>query len=163
MSQNGCQYNDWTHPVEAQMVAAATLSAVGHNHRRLPGVLRYRGLENEAVAVARLVKVESLVATLTSVLDDLDALMGVGVSHGGGAERETDNQEDDASRPDAHRIGLKHAQLVERVLATALSKIHAGVESVGGHPVFEDGQGIDAHARGTKRDMNAKSGEERPA
>ena len=91
MSKNDCQCADRTCPVETEITAAASMSLVSHNHRRLPGVLRYRGLENEAAMAARLVKVESLIATLQSVLDDLDASMGVWVTPGIGAEQEADN------------------------------------------------------------------------
>lgn len=157
MSKNGCQCADCTCPVEAGITAAASMSAVSHNHRRLPGVLRYRGLENEAVMAARLVKVESLIATLQSVLDDLDASMGVWVTPSIGAEQEADNCENDTSGHDAQRIARRHAQFVEGMIETALSKLHASVESVGGHPIWESEQRFDAHVRGTKRDTNDKS------
>ena len=131
---------------------------------------------------ARLVKVESLIATLQSVLDDLDAsmgvwvtpsieptlgemlddpgirlLMGIWVTPGIGAEQEADNCSNDTSGHDAQRIARRHIQFVEGMLETALSKIHAGVESVGEHPIWESEQRFDAHVRGTKRDTNDKS------
>jgi hypothetical protein len=157
MNKNSCQCADCTCPVEAEITAAARMSGVSHNHRRLPGVLRYRGLENEAVMAARLVKVESLIATLQSVLDDLDASTGIWVTPSIGAEQEADNSENDASRLDAQRIARRHAQFVEGMLETALSRIHAGVESVGEHPIWESEQRFDAHVRETKRDANDES------
>lgn len=165
MSKNGCQCSDCACPAEAEITAAAGMSTVDHNHRRLPGVLRYRGLENEAVMAARLVKVESLVATLQSVLNDLDASMGVWVTPGIGAERKTDDCENDTPEYDAQRIALKHAQFVEGMLEKALAKIHAGDESADGHPIWENEQHFGARVHGTKRDMNdtSKFREERRA
>ena len=165
MSKNGCQCADRTRPVEAELTAAASISAVSHNHRMLPGVLRYRGLETEAVIAARLVKVESLIATLQSVLDDLDASTEVRVTPNIGAEPQANNCQDDASGPDARRIARRYAQFVEGMLETALSKIHAGAESVGGHPIWPSEQRFDAHIGGAQRDTNDKSGfrEERRA
>jgi hypothetical protein len=135
MSGNDCRCVACACATEAEIKAASSLSAASHNHTRLPSVLRYRGLENEAVMAARLVKVESLIATLQSVLDDLDASMGVWVTPNFSAEREADTCETDTSGHDARRIARKHAQFVEGMLQTALSKIRASVASTGEHPI----------------------------
>jgi len=74
MSMN-CQCTQCACSTASEFAAATDRLDIDHNHKRLPGILRYRGLENEAELAARLVKIESLMVTLQSVRDDLDASM----------------------------------------------------------------------------------------
>ncbi len=87
MNRNGCQCVACACSAEGTIGAAADLQAVHHNHARLPGVLRYRGLVNEAGMAARLAKVELLIFNLRSVLGDLDASIRV---EGGSSDLDAD-------------------------------------------------------------------------
>ena len=75
MTKNGCESVACKCAAEASIKEAASMSAVSHNHARLPGILRYRGMENEAAMAARLIKIESFIANLRSILGDLEASM----------------------------------------------------------------------------------------
>ncbi len=138
----------------AENTTSANAPTNSHDHERFIGVLRYRGLENEAVMAARLVKVESLKATLQSVLSDLDASIEAWVTPGVSVEQEVKNGENDNFRYDLQRIARKNTQFVEEMLETALSKIRTSARSVNERPVWESEQGFGAHATEPKRDMN---------
>ncbi len=72
MSKNACQCANRALNADNEPVPAGkTLTAI-RRHAQQPGVLRYRGLEKEAVEAARVIKIETLMATLQAALDDLD-------------------------------------------------------------------------------------------
>jgi len=72
MSNNQCQCVKSSSFAEAGLAMAKTASIISHRHAKLPAILRYRGLDDEAAAAAHLVKLETLMATLQAALDDLD-------------------------------------------------------------------------------------------
>jgi hypothetical protein len=119
MTKNGCRCAECRCPVDAGVATAVRLPDVSYQHSRLPGVLRYRGLEDEALAAARLVKFESLIITLRAVLDDLDASMKIRITRDTG---------------DARRVARRRARSAQAMLETALSEIHAGIARIGAHP-----------------------------
>ncbi len=72
MSHNQCQCAKSTSSAEVGLAMSDTPSAISHRHAKLPGILKYRGLNDEAAAAAHLVKLETLMSTLQAALDDLD-------------------------------------------------------------------------------------------
>lgn len=72
MNKNTCQCVDRTLNADRQFTLAGKIPATDHRSKQLPSVLRYRGLENEAVEAARVIKIETLMTTLLAALDDLD-------------------------------------------------------------------------------------------
>jgi len=75
MNKNSCQCAKRSSSAQTEFVAAENISVISHNHRRIPGILKYRGFDEEAKTAARLVKIEALMATLQDALDDLDLTM----------------------------------------------------------------------------------------
>ncbi len=75
MNNNSCQCAKRSASAQTEFAAAENTSAISHNHRRIPGILKYRGFDDEAKAAARLVRIETLMATLQEALDDLDLTM----------------------------------------------------------------------------------------
>jgi len=72
MSKNTCQCANRALNADSNPVAAGKIPAATHRPAQLPSILRYRGLEKEAVEAARVIKIETLMATLQAALDDLD-------------------------------------------------------------------------------------------
>ena len=133
------------------------MSAVSHNHARLPGILRYRGMENEAVMAARLVKIESLIANLESILSDLEASMALATPSDLTVEQRTEANGEGMIEQDLGTLAWRYVHLVERILETALSKIRTGLAGAGEHPIREEEQHFDAQAERTNRGANDKS------
>ncbi|MFQ5774948.1 MAG: hypothetical protein ACE5GS_10545 [Kiloniellaceae bacterium] len=165
MNASACRCEACTCAAAAEIKAAASTPAVDHNHARLPGVLRYRGLDNEAVMAARMVKVESLVATLRAVLDDLDAPSGVGDGPSDSvAEGAPGARPDRSFGCDPQGLARRHAGVVEEILETALSKLRIGAAGAGEAPVRAGGPGCGADmGTGCGMDGAAQPGRERRA
>lgn len=72
MSKNTCQCVDRTLNMDREIIPAGKTAAGDHRLKQLPSVLKYRGLEKEAVEAARAIKIETLMTTLQEALDDLD-------------------------------------------------------------------------------------------
>jgi len=72
MSNSQCQCAKSPSSAETGPAMAETTSTIRHRHAKLPAILKYRGLDNEAAAAAHLVKLETLMTTLQAALDDLD-------------------------------------------------------------------------------------------
>jgi hypothetical protein len=72
MSNSQCQCAKISSSAEAGPAMAETASTISHRHARLPAILRYRGLDEEAAAATHLIKLETLMFTLQAALDDLD-------------------------------------------------------------------------------------------
>lgn len=130
----------------------------GHNRTSLPSVLRYRGMENEAVMAARLVKIESLIASLRSVLGDLEASMGAWANPSyPPAKRRTETAAGGMPEQDLGTLARRHVQLVEEALAAALSKIRTGAGSAEKYPIQDGEPHFDARARKTDHRANGES------
>ena len=158
MTKNGCQCVACRCAADATIKAAASIVDVGHNRASLPGVLRYRGMENEAVMAARLVKIESLIANLRSVLGGLEASMGAWATPSyPTAKRQTETAGVGMPEQDLGTLARRHVQLVEEVLATALSKIRTGAGSAEKYPIQDGEQHFDARARRTDHSANGES------
>ncbi len=120
---------------EAAIGATEEIRGVSHNHARLPGVLRYRGLENEAAMAARLVNVETLVCSLRSVLEDLDDPIAAWVASPAiVAEDGFWIAGNDAPEFAPRTLARQHVQLVEGLLETAFLKIYSDLASAGESP-----------------------------
>ncbi len=158
MTKNGCQCVACSCAADATIKAAASMADVGHNRARLPSVLRYRGMENEAVMAARLVKIESLIANLRSVLGGLEASMGAWATPSyPTAKRRTESAGDGMLEQDLGTLARRHVQLVEEVLATALSKIRTGAGSAEKYPIQDGEPHFDARAKRTSHSANGES------
>ncbi len=158
MTKNDCQCVACRCAADATIKAAASMADVGHNRASLPNVLRYRGMEDEAVMAARLVKIESLVANLRSVLGGLEASMGAWATPPYPTSKwRTGTAGDGMSEPDLGTLARRHVQLVEEVLATALSKIRTGAGSAEKYPIQDGEPHFDARARRTDHSANDES------
>lgn len=157
MTKNGCEGVASRCAAEASIKEAASMSAVSHNHARLPGILRYRGMENEAVMAARLVKIESLIANLRSILGDLEASMALATPSDLTVEQRTEANGEGMPEQDLGTLAWRYVHLVERILETALSKIRTGLAGAGEHPIREGKQPFDVQAEKTSRGANDKS------
>jgi hypothetical protein len=104
-------------------------------------------MENEAVMAARLVKIESLIASLRSVLGDLEASMSAWVTPTDfTAKRPTETDGNGVPEREFGTLAWRYAQLLEEALATALSRIRTGAGSSGEHPIRGADQHFDARA-----------------
>lgn len=72
MGKNTCQCASRTLNSDNEVVPAETLSTARNRRAQMPSILKYRGLDTEALEAARAIKIESLMATLQAALDDLD-------------------------------------------------------------------------------------------
>lgn len=133
------------------------MSAVSHNHARLPGILRYRGMESEAVMAARLVKIESLIANLRSILGDLEVSMTLATPSDLTVEQRIEANGEGMPEQDLGTLAWRYVHLVERILETALSKIRTGLASAEEHPIREGEQHFDVQAERTDRGAYDKS------
>ncbi len=101
-----------------------------HRHARVPAILRYRGMEAEALMATRLINIESLIASIQLVLDDAQSTPGERLDFPGitieGALRRFVEQAD-GHDPDDFAFGC--LKLVEAVLETALSHVRKGAET----------------------------------
>ena len=157
MTKNGWEGVAGKCAAEASSKEAASMSAVGHNHARLPGILRYRGMENEAVMAARMVKIESRIANLRSMLGDFEAPMALATPSDLTTERRTEANGDGMPEQEFGILAWRYVHRVERILETALSKIRTGLASAGKHPIREGEQHFDVQAESTNRGANDKS------
>ena len=55
--------------------AEVNIPAVSHGRAQLAGILKYRGLDGEAEVAAQLVRIEYLISTIQTSLDDLEESM----------------------------------------------------------------------------------------
>jgi hypothetical protein len=157
MTKNGCECVACKCAAEASIKEAASTSAVSHNHARLPGILRYRGMESEAVMAARLVKIESLIANLWSILGDLEASMALATPSDLTTERRTEANGEGMPEQEFGTLTWRYVHLVERILETALSQTRTGLAGAGEHPIREGEQHFDVQAERTSRGANDKS------
>ena len=157
MTKNGCEGVAGKCAAEASIKEAASMSAVSHNHARLPGILRYRGMESEAVMAARIVKIESRIVNLRSMLGDLKAPMALATPSDLTTERRTEANGDGMPEQEFGILAWRYVHRVERILETALSKIRTGLASAGEHPIREGEQYFDVQAELTNRGANDKS------
>ena len=157
MTKNGCESVACKSAAEASIKEAASMSAVSHNHARLPGILRYRGMENEAVMAARLVKIESYIANLRSFLGDLEASMALATPSDLTVEQRTEANGEGMPEQEFGTLAWRYIHLVERELETALSKIRTGLSGAGEHPIREGEQHFDVEVERTIRGANDKS------
>jgi len=131
MSDKDCQCVTCACTAGIEVKATAGLPGVEHNHTRLASVLRYRGLENEAVIAARLCKVESLIWSLKSVLNDLDAAMvapaDCGIEVGAAAEISGHA----APAQDAQAFARRQVRFLERIFESALLRLRTGKSGSG--------------------------------
>ncbi len=98
-----------------------------HRHARVPAILRYRGMEVEALMATRLINIESLVASIQLVLDDAQSTLGERLDFPGITIEEALRRfvhEADGHDPDDFGFGC--VKLVESVLETALSHVRLG-------------------------------------
>lgn len=72
MVKNTCQCANRTINADSEFNPAEKFPTVRHRRAQMPSILKYRGLDNEAVEAARTIKIETLMATLQAALDDLD-------------------------------------------------------------------------------------------
>lgn len=72
MVKNTCQCVEAKSGIETATVLTEKFPAAHHRAAQLPSILKYRGLDEEAVEAARAIKIETLMATLQAALDDLD-------------------------------------------------------------------------------------------
>lgn len=101
-----------------------------HRHARAPAILRYRGMEAEALMATRLINIETLIASVQLVLDDAQSTPGEwldfpGITIEGALRRFV--QQADGHDPDDFAFG--RLKLVESVLETALSHVRKGAET----------------------------------
>ena len=75
MGKNTCQCAIRTLNLDNEAHPAEHISTAPHRHAHMPGILKYRGLEAEAAEAARAIKIETLMATLQTALDDLGLSM----------------------------------------------------------------------------------------
>ncbi len=150
MSKNSRHCVECACSADFSVAAAAGMPGVNHNHARLPGVLRYRGMENEAVMAARLVKVESLIWNLQSVLHDLDTAMGAPVTSGVCVEAAADIGGHAAPEQDAQPFSRRQARFLERMFESALSSLRTG----NGDSGEQTEPGTERHFNSPARDMN---------
>lgn len=103
---------------------------IDHGHARVPAILRYRGMEAEALMATRLINIETLVASIQLVLDDLRSTPGERPEFPDitidGALQGFLHQADDR-RPESFPLG--HVLLVESVLEMALSHVRETTEA----------------------------------
>lgn len=103
---------------------------IDRSHARVPAILRYRGMEAEALMATRLINIESLISSIQLVLDDLQSTLGRRLDFPDitveGALRNFVHQADGHGPDD---FALRHLQLVESVLETALSHVRKGAET----------------------------------
>ncbi len=105
-------------------------NSIDRTRARVPAVLRYRGMEAEALLATRLINIETLVAGIRLVLDDLRPTPG-------GRPDFPDITIEGALRSLLHRAGgqtpesltLGHVLLVESVLETALSRVREATDT----------------------------------
>jgi hypothetical protein len=154
MTKNGCESVACKCAAEASIKEAASMSAVSHNHARLSGILRYRGMENEAVMAARLIKIESFIANLRSITGDLEASMALATPS---VEQRTEANGEGMPEQEFGTFAWRYVHLVERELKTALSKIRTGLAGAGEHSTREGEQHFDVQAERTNRGANDKS------
>jgi hypothetical protein len=115
-------------------------------------------MESEAVMAARLVKIEALIANLRSVLGNLEASMGAWATPSyPTTKRRTETVGDGMSEQDLGALARRHVQLVEEVLAAALSKIRAGAGSAEKYPAQDGEQHFDSRAKRTDHSANDES------
>lgn len=108
--------------------------ATESSRARVPALLRYRGLEREALMAARLADVESLAAAIQLVLDDLQSILGErfdwpDMSINGSPQ----NIGHLVHGPGPDAFPLRHLHLVEAVLETALSNVRTGARKAHEH------------------------------
>ncbi len=107
-------------------------ASIGARHARAAAVLRFRGLNAEALRATRRAHIEALVATIRTVLDDLRAA------------RDERSAPSDEGLEDAFRIAngrqdrdgpdgaaREQRRLVEAVLEAALARVRQGMEITG--------------------------------
>ncbi len=103
---------------------------IDRGRARVPAVLRYRGMEAEALWTTRLINVEQLVTGVRLVLDDLRSTLGEQPDFPDimidGAVRSFLHQAD-GQHPESFALG--HALLVETVFETALSHIRVATDA----------------------------------
>ncbi len=103
---------------------------IDRSRARVPAVLRYRGMEAEALMATHLINVESLVASIQLVLDDLRPTLGKRPDFPDitieGALRSYVHQADD-HRHESFPLG--HVLLVESILETALSHVREATQA----------------------------------
>ena len=157
MAKNGCECVARMCAAEASIEEAASMFAVSHYHARLPGILRYRGMENQAAMAARLVRIESLVANLWSILGDLEASMALATASDLTGEPRTEANGEGLPEQEYGTLSWRYVHLVERILETALSRTRTGRAGAGEHPIWEGEQHCDVQAEGTNRGANGKS------
>lgn len=149
MSQKNCLCNACAYTTDCGARAAAGMPGVDHNHARLPAVLRYRGMENEAVIAARLCKVESLISSLQSVLDDIDTAIVTAVDAGVGADTAADSGGNSAPGRDAQAFARRQVRFLERIFESALSHLRAGKSGSG----EQTAPGAERHFNSQAHDM----------
>ena len=103
---------------------------IDRSRARVPAVLCYRGMKSEALMATHLINVESLVASIQLVLDDLRSTLGERPNFPdvaiGDALRGFLHQADD-DRKESFPLG--HALLVESILETTLSHVREATEA----------------------------------
>ncbi len=119
----------------ARVIDAGAVFAA--RHARRAAVLRFRGLNAEALMATRLDHIEALVTAIRTVLDDLHAARDERPGHSG--DRPSDDGLDGALRVNIDRDGedgmadlaLKQRHLVEAVLEAALAHVRRSAETTG--------------------------------
>lgn len=75
MGGKGCRCADQDFGAEFDHAAVVNLSADRHARARLPGILKYRGLDDEAKLATRLAKIENLISSMQAALNDLEGTL----------------------------------------------------------------------------------------
>ncbi len=150
MSQKNCLCSACVCTADHDVRAASGMSGVDHNHARLPAILRYRGMENEAVIAARLCKVESLIWSLQSVLDDIDTAIVTPVHTDVGVEAAADAGGHSAPGRDAQALARRQVRFLERIFESALLRLRTGKSGSG----EQADPGTERHFGSQAHDMN---------
>ena len=106
---------------------------------------------------ARIVKIESRITNLRSMLGDLEAPMALATPSDLTTERRTKANGDGMPEQEFGTLAWRYVHLVARILETALSKIRTGLAGAGEHPIREGKQPFDVQAEKTSRGANDKS------